>query len=317
MGAYVVLQSTNLQVANNSAVDFGANTSWTWNFTNSSGATTNGSLGYSTSPSNVFQLSAVGSNVTLTLQGNQTTGFGENQPVIHITNGSTFNGTGANQTLIYSTVTFAPSSGNAILEGFNHVLTVNQSGTASGSYHGFRIQVVETSVLGTANKFFICQGGTSGTTTRFEINSSGQIDNYAGVATAGNGVPSEVADVNSSANSSAISSALLYAVPSAGPAAYRVSIYAKVTTDASTSSTLGGSSGFQISYTDSTDSTSQTITLVNQCNSNLSGNTTSTVFVGSAIIYAAGGTNISYSVGYTSSGSTPMEYLVKVRVESL
>ena len=92
-------------------------------------------------------------------------------------------------------VTFNPASGAVAFIGARIQPTINQSGSASGSYTALLINPTETSALGTANKLLDAQvGGTS----KFALDNSGKIivpsTNTATSATAGaNGaVPNQV-----------------------------------------------------------------------------------------------------------------------------
>jgi hypothetical protein len=102
---------------------------------------------------------------------------------------------------------------------------------------------------------------------------------------------------------------------------YRLSYVATVTTAATVSSTLGGANGFQMIYTnDNGDS-----------NTKISSPTTPVVSSGNATGSSPAGTSISgtlcgfceagfpiqYSMGYTSSGATPMAYDLAVWLEFL
>jgi hypothetical protein len=96
-------------------------------------------------------------------------------------------------------VVFKPASGTASFIGLNVNPTINQTGTASGSYTGLRVNVIETALLGTANLLLDLQAGTTGGTSRFSVDNTGQLilpnaSNTATSATAGaNGAaPSQV-----------------------------------------------------------------------------------------------------------------------------
>jgi hypothetical protein len=103
----------------------------------------------------------------------------------------------------------------------------------------------------------------------------------------------------------------------------RVSYYAKVTTPG-TSSILGGTTGFVLAYTDGTDSVAQSVTLTaaNQSGALITigtgntGNATTTISYGTAMVYAKTGVAMTYSFGYSSTGTT-MQYEIHVRCESL
>lgn len=86
-------------------------------------------------------------------------------------------------------VTFDPTSGTASFVGLQVAPTINQTGSASGSYTALLVNPTETAVLGTANKLLDLQvGGTSkfsvdnkGNTKLNRINTSGT--DFSGTAT--------------------------------------------------------------------------------------------------------------------------------------
>src|SRR6266481_1983269 len=109
-------------------------------------------------------------------------------------------------------------------------------------------------------------------------------------------------------------------------AAYRITYYAKVTTVASVSSILGGTTGLVITFTDGTDSVAQTaFTLpeVNQAGTSLAigtgnvTNTTQATLTGTALIFAKTGVNINYAFGYQSTNAAEMAYELHIRLEGL
>lgn len=202
---------------------------------------------------------------------------------------------------------FAPSSGTGSYIALNVNPKISQTGTASGSYTAVLVNVVETAVLGTANKLMTLQGGTTGGTTRFEVNSAGVVDTYNSITTAANGMPAEYATVNSTGNVAAITTTTLYAVPAAGTGIYRVSYYLLQTTAATSSASLQ----LTVGWTDSS-STAQTATSTNLV-SNLVGAETS----GSFIVQSANSQNITYAVSYTSVGLTAAAYGIYLRLEAL
>lgn len=103
-------------------------------------------------------------------------------------------GLGNNATMGAS-MKFSPTSGNANFIGLGVFPTINQTGTASGSYTALQINSTETAVLGTSNKLFDAQVGS---VSKFAIDNTGKVvvpsTNTATSATAGaNGaVPSQV-----------------------------------------------------------------------------------------------------------------------------
>jgi hypothetical protein len=158
------------------------------------------------------------------------------------------------------------------------------------------------------------QGGSAGTTTSFEINNSGIIDNYNAIATVSNGVPSELAKSDLTAQSAAITATTLYATTATGM--YRVSWSATITTASDGSSVLGGAGGFQVLYTSPTDSVVKTTVSGNSVTS--SANTTGTAVGGCEVVYAKTGTNIQFTYGYNSvQTTTAMAYELHIKLESL
>ncbi len=128
------------------------------------------------------------------------------------------------------------------------------------------------------------------------------------------------AAVNLTGQTVAKSSTLLYAVPTNGQGHYQICFDAKVTTAATTSSTLGGANNFQLVYTDADDSTSVTTPAAatfDATSSTLAGNSTQTQDSGCLTVNAKASTNINYQFGYTSSGATAMAYSLHVRVAEL
>ena len=136
----------------------------------------------------------------------------------------------------------------------------------------------------------------------------------AGVATLSGFQTASVASVDLTVQAAAITTTTLYAVPTSG--LYQISFYAKITTAAGISSVLGGTNGFQIGYTDPTDSATPTVTVADLITNALSANTTTTAESVICVISAKTGTNITYAYDYTSSG-TAMQYKLSIRVEAI
>lgn len=212
-------------------------------------------------------------------------------------------------------VGFNPASGASAFTAFQVNPVINQTGTASGAYTALKVNVVETALLGSGNLLLDLQAGATGGTSEFAISNSGVITRYKAVATVGAGVSPEVAAVDLTAQTAAIGTTTLYAVPATGAGLYRVVVYAKITT-AGTTSILGGTNGFQLTWTDPTDSTVPTSTIVDLSSGALNANTTTTVYLGSATIAAKASTNIQYAFDYTSTGTT-MAYKISIKVEYL
>ena len=165
------------------------------------------------------------------------------------------------------------------------------------------------SSLGAAS-LAIGNGTASDTTGNLSFN---KVIKYAGVATVSAGVPSELATVDLTAQSAAIAATTLYAVPAAGAGMYRITWVAMITT-AGTTSALGGTNGFQISFTSPTDSVVKTDSPTTPIIS--AANTTGTSISGCEVVYAKASTNIQYAFGYSSSGTT-MVYELHCKCEYL
>lgn len=119
-----------------------------------------------------------------------------------------------------------------------------------------------------------------------------------------------VATANLTAQSAAKTSTTLYAVPSNGQGLYEVAYVATVTTAASTSSVLGGTNGFQLTFTDPNDSVAKTSNHGTVISS--AGNTTATTISGVFAAYCKASTNLQYAFDYTSVGGTAMQYDLRV-----
>lgn len=144
---------------------------------------------------------------------------------------------------------------------------------------------------------------------------SGLISVYNNINTISNGVPAEYATVDLTAQGAAIAATTLYNVPAGGAGMYRISWVAKVTRAASVSSTLGGTNGFQIVYTDNDDSVVTTSPRTGAVTDN--GNTTVSVVSGEIVVNAKASTTIQYKIDYTSSGATTMQFNLHIKLEAL
>ena len=109
-----------------------------------------------------------------------------------------------------------------------------------------------------------------------------------------------------------IGATTLYAVPAAGAGLYRVSAYIIVTQAATSSSTLPS---VVLTFYDLANLTQQTYTLVP---GNPTGNTLTTLASGDFVMAAEALTDIQYAtINYASSGATPMQYALHLRVEAM
>jgi len=148
------------------------------------------------------------------------------------------------------------------------------------------------------------------------ISSTGLVSKYSNVATVEGGIPSCIASINLTGKTAAIAATTLYAVPAAGQGIYAIYWTATITTAATTSSTLGGVDGFQIVYTDPTDSVAKTSPRPDAPSAGLNrsygqksqANTTGINISGCIVVFAKASTNIQYSIAYTSSGATAMVF---------
>lgn len=126
-----------------------------------------------------------------------------------------------------------------------------------------------------------------------------------------------VADVDLTAQSAAKTATTLF-TPSVS-AFYEIEIYLKVTTAATTSSTLGA---VTIAFTDGTDSVAQSLTALLATQAGVAattntGNSTTTVLQGSVKIWAKTGVAVTYAIAYVSSGATAMQYEAHLRARTV
>jgi hypothetical protein len=131
-------------------------------------------------------------------------------------------------------------------------------------------------------------------------------------------MPAEYATVDLTAQAAAIGSTLLYAVPAASAGMYRVSWVATVTTVDGAASVLGGTTGFQITYTDGDDSVVKTSprTVTSGVDTDAT-NTTATALSGVIVVSAKSSTNINYQMGYTSTTPGQMKFNLHLKMERM
>lgn len=111
-----------------------------------------------------------------------------------------------------------------------------------------------------------------------------------------------------STQSAGISGHALFTVPVGRAGLYRITFRAKVTVAATTSSTLGGANGFQVSYTDDTDGNAATT----PATPGNTGNTLGTPLSGAVIINIRDNTAVTFDFGYATGGATAMKYELTV-----
>ncbi len=213
-------------------------------------------------------------------------------------------------------------SGDAGLHSNAYInLVGTQSGTApytptDGSmlftYQDVKAGIIQE-VQNVSGWYFQSGLDTSGN-VKFKMDKGGFFTVYNSQTTVGNGVPGEIATVDLTAQSAALSAkSILASLPASGM--YRVTWVAKVTTAATTSSTLGGSTGFQVIYTDADDSTASVTSP--SVSGGPTGNALTTQWSGSVLINGKTGTGVTCNFGYTSSGATPMQYAIHIKLEQM
>ena len=173
---------------------------------------------------------------------------------------------------------------------------------------------------GSGGNVSIAQGQLSIQTTKWNMDTTGKNTIYASINTVGQGIPAEYATVDLTAQSAAISATTVYTPTVTGW--FRISVYLKVTTPASASSSLGGTTGVTITYTDGTDSVAQSVVvgLTSQTGTFVivnAGNSTTTVLYGDIAVYAKTGVAIQYAIDYSSTGTTAMQYAARMRCEAM
>jgi hypothetical protein len=148
------------------------------------------------------------------------------------------------------------------------------------------------------------------------IGVSGTISSYNGISTVANGVPVIVAKADRTAQQANISPTAVYTVPAGGAGMYRMSCYIVITQTATTSSALPQCI---VGYIENDSNTSETVWFTPSTNTNTLGQVNIWASSpGLAIFNAKAGTSIQYSTGsYASSGATPMQYAVHIKLEYL
>lgn len=151
------------------------------------------------------------------------------------------------------------------------------------------------------------------------LNSSGNLllagilSQFQGQNTAGTGLAPTLGAVDTTGQSASISGASIMTTPGSGTMVVTTVYWcATITTAATTSCTLGGATGFQLTYTDFATSTAQTI------NCAITSGTATTNSAGASIsgvatVLCKASTSLTYNFGYTSSGATAMVYRIDIR----
>lgn len=170
---------------------------------------------------------------------------------------------------------------------------------------------------------FFVSAGNSG--PQLQVGTGGIIQTvktttYNNIATVSGGMPAEYATVDLTAQTAAKAATTIYTPAATGM--FRISVYLQVTTAATTSSVLGGTTGVVLTYNDGDGNVAQsdTMALMTAAGAialNSATNTTATNLNGTTVIYARTGVAIQYAIDYTSVGVTPMAYAAHLKVEAL
>lgn len=147
------------------------------------------------------------------------------------------------------------------------------------------------------------------------------IGTYKNIATVSNGVPSEVATIDSTGLTANVGATTLYTVPASGVGMYRVSAYLVTTVAGSVSSTMPNA---QVVFTDNDSNTSVTLDvspILGAAGLGQSGllaaNAIGTVFSGTVDIYVKASTTIQYQTINYASTAAGMAYSLRLKLEAL
>jgi hypothetical protein len=144
---------------------------------------------------------------------------------------------------------------------------------------------------------------------------------YNNISTVGNGVPSMLAQVDTTGLHANVAATTLYAVPASGGGLYEISAYTKLTTVGSVSSTIPE---VNILFTDADDS----VTPLMPCTPNAGGfamgqsgatsnNTANLVLSGVCVVNAKASTNIQYQTSGYASSAAGMTYTLHIKLKKL
>jgi hypothetical protein len=141
---------------------------------------------------------------------------------------------------------------------------------------------------------------------------SGTLTSYNGLTLVGSGIPVQVADAARVTQAANVAPATVYTVPAGGAGWYRISAQAVVTQAATTSSTLPN---VGVTWTDFDSSVALSATTLTPTNT---ANAPGAFGIASQAMNVKAGTTIQFQTSnYASSGATPMQYAVRVRLEYL
>ena len=217
---------------------------------------------------------------------------------------------GTFQRFVYEPSTFNPASGAVAFVAHSINPTVNQTSTASGNYTALQVNVVETSLKGSANLLLDLQAGSTGGTSEFSVNNVGKITKYNAITTAGNGVASEIfQDLQSSLNADYNSGTAKTLFTPTVAKAYRIS----AAMGANVAATAGTMPSLTVGWTD-VGGIARTFTLLAQTITSA----TSDYVQGSLKIYTDNATAVTVtSASYAAGSGTALTYSLAITAETM
>jgi hypothetical protein len=232
----------------------------------------------------------------------------------------------------YNAITSVQSNSSATANGTNNfqlyglrVLRVRCSAFTSGSITvamsaGTSVFSGQALLFSPDNTYDIGASGANRPRNLYVGNNailSGIITTYNGVNTVANGVGAIVAKADATAQAANVGVTTLYTVPVNGAGTYRASCYMVVTQAATSSSTLPNC---YVLYNDADSGFAEQVYFTN----NPAANTVGTTGVGNGsyggvmVFQVQASSTIQYrTINYASSGVTPMQYAVHVKLEYL
>jgi len=209
-----------------------------------------------------------------------------------------------------NTTTLSPTSGTTVtLETPSNtgldLIAPSGLGTAAIVLSAGNVQI--TGASGESSASIVLNDNGSG------VGFDGIVNSYNANNLTNAGIATILASSKVTAQTAAIGATTLLSTPAAGM--YRISYVATLTT-AGTTSSLGGTTGFQIRFTNGNGDT--VVKTSNPTTANISAaNTTGTCVTGVVCGYAGSGTHIQYLFGYTAGSPTTGAYDLAAYVEYL
>ena len=220
------------------------------------------------------------------------------------TGGLTVSGAVTFSQLTTDSFVYAGTSGNLVstAAATNGQILIGSTGVAP----------VPGTLTGTTNEISVTNGAGSITLSiPNTLSIPGKVTSYNGISTVGNGVSSIFATLDLTTQAANVANTTIYAVPSSGVGMYRVTAYIVITQAATTSSTLPQ---VNVGWNDSDTNTVETIGITGTSTSN----TVGTYSLGNVSVYAKASTNLTINTsGYASSGATPMQFALHIKLEYL